>query len=377
MTAIAIGILAHNEEQTIARTLESLFSQSIFFPAAPSRKSPVAPTDSAPALTVPEQDTTEPLSHRLSDVTVDLTIVANGCRDRTVDVCRETLARLTVGLSTEMLSWQVQDVPEAGKSNAWNLFVHRYSSPQVDYLCLMDADIEFLQPDTIERAISHLQQHPETRVATDLPLKDIALKPSRGVLERVSLLAPEPKSSAICGQFYCGRASALRHIWMPKGLPVEDGFIRAMVVTACFTEPGKPERVQRVEGASHRYEAYVGLLPLLRHEYRLVVGVLLNSVLFRHFWATSTPALDAAQMVRNYNERDPNWVPQFLIDRARQAPFGWLVPSGMLFRRFQSRRPGGPAVLRWLLALGLFAVDAFLMVRANRQVQQGRGVGLW
>ena len=344
---ISIAILAHNEAGNIQSTLKSLFQQTVFHDAAIASG-------------------------------VEVMVVANGCGDRTADIASASLARLAREISIPLLNWSVVEIPEAGKSNAWNLFVHEYADGNADLLCLMDADIQFLHECTVERAIAKLTEDSEIWVTTDLPVKDIQVNQRNGWLERASLASPTPLTSALCGQFYCGRASVLRQIWMPKGLPVEDGFLRGMVLTDRFTGPEVERRVQRVEEASHLFEAYVDWRSLLRHERRLIVGDVINSLLFRYFWAECSPQQDAGDLVRRNNARDPNWLPRMLGDIADRRG-GWLVPPRLLFRRFRKLRSHSPlgAIVRFPIVLSAFLTDLVLFVQANRQIQQGNGLGYW
>ncbi|WP_017327479.1 glycosyltransferase family 2 protein [Synechococcus sp. PCC 7336] len=345
--AISIGILAHNEASNIQRTLESLFRQTVF------HKAEIASA-------------------------VEVMVVANGCGDRTVEIATAALTRLAREISIPLLSWTVLEIAEAGKSNAWNLFVHEHSAGDASLLCLMDADIQFLQDGTIERAIAKLALAPETWVVTDLPLKDIQLKRQKGLLAQASLASCSPRPSALCGQFYCGQAAVLRRIWMPKGLPVEDGFLRGMVLTDRFTGPEVEHRVQRVEGAAHLFEAYVGWRSLLRHERRLIVGDVINSLLFRYLWAKCSPRQDAGELIRRNNHRDPDWLARWLREVAVRKG-GWIVPPRLLFRRFRKLKSHSllGAIVRLPIALSAFVADLALFVRANRQIQQGRGLGYW
>ena len=345
--AISIGILAHNEATNIQRTLESLFRQTVFHNA------------------------------ELASA-VELLVVANGCSDRTVEIATTNLTRLAHEISIPRLNWTVLDIVEAGKSNAWNLFVHDHSDRQAAVLCLMDADIQLLQDRTIERAIAKLAREPDTWVVTDLPIKDIQLKRQKGLLELASLASCAPRRSALCGQFYCGQAEVLRRIWMPKGLPVEDGFLRGMVLTNCFTEPEVEHRVQRVEDAAHIFEAYVGWRSLLRHERRLIVGNVINSLLFRHFWAECSPQQDAGELIRRNNARDPSWVAHLLTEIAARKG-AWIVPSRLMFRRFHKLQNHSlvGAIVRLPITFSAFLADLALFVQANRQIQQGGGLGYW
>src|SRR5258706_15783269 len=96
---LSIGIMAWNEEDSIRTTLDSLFRQSVFQRLAARHQQ------------------------------CEIVVVANGCTDRTVPVVREYLeavARTHEGAGGFVA--HVVDVPEPGKCNSWNRFVHEVSS---------------------------------------------------------------------------------------------------------------------------------------------------------------------------------------------------------------------------------------------------------
>src|SRR3954465_4668652 len=94
---LSLGMMAGNEEESICTPLESLFQQSIF----------------------------EKLQARHE--CVEFLVLANGCKDRTVPVAQEFLGRMA-----REHAWprgfvaRVIDIPEPGRNNAWNRFVHEF-----------------------------------------------------------------------------------------------------------------------------------------------------------------------------------------------------------------------------------------------------------
>src|SRR5262249_40117038 len=137
---ISIGILAYNEERRIGATLRSVFAQDVF-----------------------------------QQFETDVIIVANGCTDNTVAVATRSLEDYKP-LWCPRGSARVEEVPIAGKANAWNQFVHDFSSRQASVLVLMDADIILSTNNTISSMVSTLERTPEAVVCVDRPVKDIAAK---------------------------------------------------------------------------------------------------------------------------------------------------------------------------------------------------------
>ena len=205
---LSLGIFAHNEERNIGATLESLFSQTLFDGAA---------------------------ARKLGVEALEVLCLANGCRDRTLEVAR------SYGLDLPPhVTYRVVDLPEPGKSRTWNAFVHELSAGNATFLVAMDADIIFEQDDVLEQLVRRLLDDPRAQVSTDTPLKALAADPaSLSMADRASVAASSQasKEGVLCGQLYCARADILRKIWLPPALPVEDGFLGAMIKTSGFTSP--------------------------------------------------------------------------------------------------------------------------------------------
>jgi glycosyltransferase involved in cell wall biosynthesis len=350
---VSIGILAHNEALSISTTLQSLFQQSLFNEPDPQQA-------------------------------IEIVVVANGCTDETAAVSRATLEALVKQAPHPNIRWRVCEVEQPGKTNAWNLYVHEFSAPAADYLFLMDADIEFIDPHTLRYMLDTLETKPNAWVSVDVPIKDVALKEKKNLVERLSASASASFSAAsgdvaaICGQLYCGRATVLRGIWMPPGLQVEDGFLRAMVVTDRFTSPEVSERVVLAKSASHIFEAYTDLNRLLRHERWLVVGSTINAFIFGYLWANCNRELDAGSLIKHQNDQDPFWLHQF-IQAAVLEKGWWVIPQPFLFRRFQRLRQYPPLkqIVRFPVAVIAFLVDLLVFFQANQELRRGGGMGYW
>ncbi|WP_038016295.1 glycosyltransferase [Synechococcus sp. PCC 7335] len=93
---ISVGILAYNEADCIEATIRSLLAQSVFQP---------------PYL----------------DCTFEIIVVPNGCTDDTSTVSYQALTKLTSSIPDNYLSWQICEVAQAGKPNAWDYFVHEFA----------------------------------------------------------------------------------------------------------------------------------------------------------------------------------------------------------------------------------------------------------
>lgn len=340
---ICIGILAYNEADGITETIQSLLKQSIFQPPYP-------------------------------DWTIEIIVVPNGCTDDTADVACQALTKLSSSIPDTYLNWQICEISKAGKPNAWNCFVHNFSDLTADYLVMMDADIQFLEAHTLDSLVRSLENDPEAQVAVDTLVKDVALKSSKSLIERLSLSVSKVSGADsvwISGQLYCGRGALLRRIWMPAGIEVEDGFLWKMVVTNCLTTPEIPQRVIRAAPAAHVFEAYTNIKRLLRHEQWLISANVINDFIFTDLSTINDAKQDAGSLIKLRNEKDPYWV-----DRLIQAKVGqkgwWLIPRDLLLRRFQSLRYANAPkrLLLLLVSILAFGADLIVCIQVNSALHQ-------
>jgi glycosyltransferase involved in cell wall biosynthesis len=352
---MSIGIMAWNEADVIAATLASLFEQT--------------------ALRGPVGD--------LPGTEWEVVVVPNGCKDDTAVRARQALAELVAANGRQDISWAVHELSEAGKSNAWNHYVHELASPRAELMVLIDADIEFGEQETISNSVRALLADAHATVAVDMPLKDAVRKTRKTPLERLAIAASRAAHAgppAIAGSFYCARAATLRQIWMPRGLSGEDGFLRAMVVTDCFRSPVDYSRVILAPNASHYFETLTSLGALFRHEMRLVVGTALNCYLTWDFllFATDPEGPGAGVLIRNRIAQDPQWYPKLMANSIRNRGW-WVLPRGMLFGRFSRHQsnPGHGSLRRFIVALAGLVLDVPVFLVANRKLKNGNVIGFW
>ncbi len=352
---ISIGILAWNEAAAIEATLTSLLEQS--------------------ALRGPAGD--------LPDTAWEIVVVPNGCTDDTAARARAALGERVAATGRRDIRWAVHELPEAGKSNAWNRFVHEFAASNSDLIVMLDADIVFGEAETISNTVRALLADPSAVVAVDLPLKDVVRKPRKTLLERISVAASRGSTGGvvgISGQFFCARASALRDIWMPKGLSVEDGFLRAMIVTDCFRSAPDERKVIRAPNASHYYETLTSLRAIFRHELRLAVGTALNFYLSWEFLAHATDPSGpgAGALILDRMTEDEGWYPNLMANAVRKHGW-WALPRGTFFRRFHALKTRrGLALLRSLpIATVGMALDVPVFLLANQKLKRRNAIGYW
>lgn len=208
----------------------------------------------------------------LADIDVRVLILANGCRD-------DTAARAAAAGA------EVAELPQGGKSRTWNRFVHDLSRPNADLLIFCDADIEFPEPDSLARLIRGIVAQPDLWVLNSQPVKDTAIYGAKSMVERLALRASGGLNgwkTAICGQLYVMPAARARAFRLPIGLPVEDGFLRAMVLTDNLSHEEDVSRIDGQDGVWHIYKSETSLTGLVRHQERIVIGGAINATLFAH-----------------------------------------------------------------------------------------------
>lgn len=347
MSILSIGILAHNEASTIARTITSLGGQSILVPAT------------AAALGIDQ---------------IEVIVVPNGCSDDTDRVAADALADFPHHVATS-----VQVLIEPGKSNAWNTYVHTIARGDATLLTLMDADIEFADAAVLERLIHRLNEMPSSKVATDRPIKDFRHKTRLTLMDRLSrrVSAQQAGPGGLCGQLYCGRADALRRIWLPPGLPVEDGFLAAMLITDGFTQESDSGAIAYVADASHFYEPVAGVVGFVRHEARIIVGSVINAWLFTVLWEAGKQGHTGA-FIHRHNAEDPRWV-EAVCAKEKALHGRWLIPRTFMTWRLAPLRHQslGGMVRRAPIALAATLAALPAVLRANAILRRSGASRHW
>jgi len=307
------------------------------------------------------------LAQDLSGLEARVLVLANGCTDATVARARAAGA-------------EVADLAEGGKSRTWNRFVHELSRPAADVLVFMDADIRFTAPDCLKRLVLGLAARPALWVLNSQPVKDITANP-QGLSFTDRLIAAaggglDDWKTAICGQLYAMPAAHARRLHLPIGLPVEDGFLRAIVLTDAFETPEDFSRIDGLDGLSHHYASERTIAGLIRHQTRIVIGSALNFAAFATLQSGEKGGR-RAELARA--AADGDWLVRVAAAHLPRWPYGF-VPGHFLLKRLvraaqtprQCLRPKRLA----LLFLG-FGFDAIVYLLAQYRMARGAGVGFW
>lgn len=337
MVGIDLGVFAHNEAPGIGAMLDDLASQDIFDD--------------------PSFD-------------VQVSVLANGCSDRTVPEARAALRR-----HAPRMRGRVLDLPEPGKSRTWEAFVHRHSRPEARYFIFCDADIQLPEPATCSRLVETLETRPEVEATSSRPVKDLThYQSSTSLSERLIAVGGGTLYDwrmSICGQLYAIRATRARRVHMPAGLPVEDGFLRAMVLTDALSTEEQFHRLTGRDDAFHVYESERSITALIRHQVRIVIGAAVNAEIFRRI--REEPAARREEALARF-AADPDWLSRQLSSGLPRRPYGW-VPFGLLTKRLDRIRQ--TRLTRFPIILLGFCFDAMVYLLAQIRMARGVGADFW
>jgi glycosyltransferase involved in cell wall biosynthesis len=347
-TRLSIGIMAWNEENSIGPMLASLLGQSVFARLAARGEGS------------------------------EIVCLANGCTDRTVAIAQGAFDRMQRENPVPGLRARVADIPEPGRNNAWNRFVHEFSARETQYICVMDADIIFDRPDTLELVLAELERNPHLGGASDCPVKSVAGKKHPSLRERLSLSASDMTGTIegkLNGMLYCLRSGVARNFYQPRDLgATDDGFFKAAICTDFFRAPVDPTKVVSVRGATHLYEPYLSLRDVVNNQKRQMIGQTTVHVLIGYL--KTLPEWDRANLgatLRKLEARDPDWLRR-LID-AHVAPprrFWQLFPGILSFRwRRLGRMRGIRKVTHFPAAAVGFAITLVACWQAMRFLRGG------
>ncbi|MDX6765626.1 MAG: glycosyltransferase [Candidatus Methylacidiphilales bacterium] len=343
LKVVSIGILAWNEEASIGATLDSLFGQSLF----------------------------DEIGRQ-----VQVVCVPNACTDDTVGAISRAYERAALRLPSVRM--EIQSLERPGKANAWNEYVHRFADPAAEVMILADADILFHGRDTLRNMVDLLETEPSVVVATDQPIKHVALKTHKSCFDRISLAISRMTGEApgqLTGQLYAARASFLRRLVIPEGILVEDGFLKQMVVTDCFTQPADASRIRRAPGAAHVFESYTRIGDILPNQRRQAVGHTIYTYLRDELQRRRGEGSGDA-VIRRLSAEDPGWFLN-VIDRRVSSDNWWVMHEGCLTARLRRWARGGR---RWALlpaALVGTAMDLVVHLWANDTLKNKRLKGIW
>ncbi len=345
MPNVCIGILARNEAERIGALIADLSAQTLCSFGA----------------------------HRCR-----LIVVANGCTDGTADAARAAFAGSDLAaMGVEM---EVHELTRPGKSNAWNVLVHDIVPPDTDFVIFLDGDIRIPKSDTLGLVLNQLIGTPNAVVAIDESVKDLSLQRPASVTEwliRAGTGTANETRTAIAGALYCVRYPALRPIWLPIGLPGEDGFLRAMLLTSSFTHAEALDRIVFTEQAYHVFESIRTFKGVVAHNVRLAIGTAINILLFGHLRKVRDEGEDLGDYIRERNLGNPDWINELVKERLKTNYFP-LERRFVLRRLRRARRQSIRQLPRYLpVAMVGTLFDLVVFLKATGLMRRGAGAGYW
>lgn len=297
-------------------------------------------------------------------------ILANGCTDDTVERAREAVSSSRI---------EVFSLAKGGKSRTWNSFVHDMSRPDADFLAFVDADIVIPPKQGVATLVKSLRENPALHAFNSHPIKDIVHEPLElGPLDRVIAMSSETLNdwkTAICGSLYAMPANKARRLFLPIGLAVEDGMLRALILTDALQSA---EQLERISGGDvfHIFKSERSISALIKHQIRIVIGSSVNLAVFDHL--RSLPAgSQYGELARA--AKDETWLNTVLREQFPRWPFGW-VPWHFLVKRiaFLAKRPSDLIKPKRVLVLIVgFCFDLVVFVAAQIRMARGTGAGHW
>lgn len=339
-----IGILAHNEERDLPDMLDDLCQQTL-----------------------------------LADPSVDIQIylLANGCSDSTVVVAQAEIDRMPADIASR---FEVIDRAEPGKSRTMNWFLRECLRREADLVMFVDSDIRLPVSSSMAHMVSEIRSRPELFVFTSRPVKDVVY--NKTPLDPVGRLIAAGREGltdyrrSIAGSLFVLRAEFARRLYIPAGLPVEDGFIRGMILTEFLSQPEDFTRIDGHHDVFHLYESVLTPGALVRHQTRIVLGSAVNAAMYKRMRRVAPSAPQAIALLKEASENE-SWLSQMLKEELPEAPYGY-IPFRFLTKRLTVFRNRPKNSLRGAVMLGPgLALDAVAWAWASLRMARGAGAGFW
>jgi glycosyltransferase involved in cell wall biosynthesis len=341
LTRVDIGVFAHNEAHCIEKMLHGLMRQAV------------------------------------TGLDARIMILANGCTDDTVKLAREFVH--SHGGTNPGMDVLVFDLKQGGKSRTWNSYVHELSRPEADVLIFMDADIDLPERDSLVRLVQGLKSNPNLHAFNSHPIKDIVFRPENlSALDKVIAMSSETLNDwkiAICGSLYAMPTTKARLLHLPIGLAVEDGFLRAMILTDVMTIE---EDFSRIDGGDvfHIFSSERSISALIRHQTRIIIGSAVNTAAFT---ALHELPVDQRRKALADAALQELWLPQVIKSQLPRWPYGWVQFHYLTKRMgFIARQPARLLHPRQIAMLIVgFGFDLVVYVNAQIKMARGTGAGHW
>jgi hypothetical protein len=235
---------------------------------------------------------------------------------------------------------RVEDIATPGRNNAWNRFVHEFSARGAHFICLMDADIVFNRPDTINLVVRTMKRDPRLGGASDWPVKNITGKARPSWRERVSLATSDLTGTIpgrLNGMLYCLRADIARNLYLPRDvLANDDGFFKAAICTDFFRAPLDSSKVVSVRDATHLYEPYLLFRDVLNNQKRQMIGQATVHVIIEYLQTLPEEQRGRLAATLQWLEaNDPDWLKKLIDAHVARTRLFWRLFPGILGFRWR------------------------------------------
>lgn len=341
MLNVDIGVFAHNESNNIINIISTLKKQNIF---------------------------------NNQEFSIRVFLLANGCTDNTVSLARQELEQ---DQSSDV--FHIYDLSASGKSRTWNHFVHNLCRQNVDHIIFCDSDIEIPNSNTLKGLLQMLEHDRMLSGVTSKPIKDITYRPQDlSMLDKIISGAAGTLNDwkrSICGQLYVLKSEVAKKIFLPIGLPVEDGFIRAMVLTENLSQHENIYKLDGDEKFFHIYKSERKVSELIKHQTRIVIGSSINAAVFSYLRDNPLSIQDELRK----SIRDEYWLPKVIKSKLPTFRYGWVHHS-FLFKRLSRSFLNLQQLLKPRNAIVLiigFTFDLIVYIRAQVKMAGGVGAGHW
>jgi hypothetical protein len=306
----------------------------------------------------------------------EILVVANGCTDQTAAAAHEVCEQLGRNHEwADAIVLRVVEIPEPGRCNAWNRFVHEFSSLEARFLCVMDADITFHSRSTVYNLITALERRAYANVVSGRVYPDALFKPQPTMGERLALATSEllgASRGSICGQLYCLRAHVARRIYLPRSLGTPEPLIRELLCTELLSRQPDPARVSIVPQAAHVAAAGATRSAAVAQRREIMNLATAHALLDYLRSRPLAERRDLMETVRQLEACDPEWLQKLVGQRMRAQRWWALFPGNLTFRL---RRLWHRSNLRRLALLPAtiadFAVTLAASWTAHRLLRQG------
>lgn len=354
---LSVGVVAWNEEFSIVPALRSILKQTIFRNA------------------------------RSLGYETELIVIANGCTDNTVEVTAEFFEKARGEFpQISGVRLRLEEVPEAGFANAWNLLAHTYSRPDADFIYFVNADIVIDQPEAFEWMLNELQKNSIVQVVSPVGRKHMEAAKCKTLCDRLNLavtrFTEKNQTAQVRGHCFCARTAAMRSVWLPKRFPgAVDGAFKRMIVSNVAAAEDKPSRIGLARNAGYTFEAYRTFTDIYNRRVRLFVGQTFIEALMRHLktMRAEQPDLNLAAYLRARDETDPSWLHRLVQLNIHVKGLTATMPSPWFRFRFLKNPKIGMFKKIGMLPVAViaFIFDIPVFLSAAWHLKTGRVSDVW